>query len=326
MHANAPFAPGSISFRLYPHLDRPAPEIVEELCAQAALARAHGFDGVMTSEHHGGFAGYLPNPLQLAGFALDAMSGGWAAACPIILPLRPAALVAEETAWLAARFPGRVGLGVAAGALASDFEVMGLDMRDLTTRFAAGLDFVAGALRGDIDGVLAGDAAVVYASAQPVPLVSAAASATAARRAARVGAGIIIDSLSKPARARSLTDAYRAAGGTAACILVRRVWLGEPPRADIDRQVEVYRGYASADAARQWGSDELITHADASAAVGHLVAVMRDSGADALNLRVHVPGVDPVLAREQIAGLGDDVLPALREALRPAGTAGPREL
>ena len=113
----APFAPGSVSLRVYPHLDRSAPEVVQELCAQAALAADCGFDGVMTSEHHGGFAGYLPNPLQAAGWCLDAMRRGWAAPCPLLLPLRPVALVAEEVAWLAARFPGRVGVGVAAGAL-----------------------------------------------------------------------------------------------------------------------------------------------------------------------------------------------------------------
>ena len=85
-----PFAPGTVSLRLYPHLDLDAPAIVEEVRAQATLAGAHGFDGVMTSEHHGGFAGYLPNPLQAAGFALDAMRAGWAAPCPLLLPLRPA--------------------------------------------------------------------------------------------------------------------------------------------------------------------------------------------------------------------------------------------
>ena len=109
------------------------------MCAQAALAGAHGFDGVMTSEHHGGFAGYLPNPLQAAGWCLDAMGEGWAAACPLLLPLRPVALVAEEVAWLAARFPGRVGVGVAAGALPADFEIMDTDLDDLASRFDAGL-------------------------------------------------------------------------------------------------------------------------------------------------------------------------------------------
>src|SRR3954465_13920006 len=112
-----PFAPGSVSLRLYPHGDLPATRIVDVLREQAAASAAIGFDGVMTSEHHGGFAGYLPNPLQVAGWLLEAMPSGWAAPCPLLLPLRPPALVAEEVAWLAARFPGRVGVGLAAGAL-----------------------------------------------------------------------------------------------------------------------------------------------------------------------------------------------------------------
>src|SRR5215204_6702544 len=115
--AQAPFAPGSVSLRLYPHNDLPAPAIVDEMRAQAALGVERGFDGVMTSEHHGGFAGYSPNPLQLAGWSLEAMATGWAAACPLLLPLRPVGIVAEEVAWLAARFPGRVAVGVAPGAL-----------------------------------------------------------------------------------------------------------------------------------------------------------------------------------------------------------------
>ena len=80
---SAPFAPGSVSLRLYPHNDLDAVAIVDELRAQASLAVEHGFDGVMTSEHHGGFHGYLPNPLQAAGWCLEAMTGGWAAPCPL---------------------------------------------------------------------------------------------------------------------------------------------------------------------------------------------------------------------------------------------------
>src|SRR6478752_3249258 len=212
--SSAPFAPGSVSLRCYPHLDLPAAQIVDELRVQAALAAEHGFDGVMTSEHHGGFAGYLPNPLQLAGFLLEAMPRGWAAPCPLLLPLRPAALVAEETAWLGARFPGRVGLGVAAGALEVDFEIMGVPMDGLTERFARGLDLVAAALRGDSAGALADDPALARCRDHPIPLLSAAASRTAARRAARVGAGLLFDSLVTPGRVRELVDAYRDAGGS----------------------------------------------------------------------------------------------------------------
>ena len=37
----------------------------------------------------------------------------------------------EETAWLAARFPGRVGLGVATGSLQADFDILETTKDDL---------------------------------------------------------------------------------------------------------------------------------------------------------------------------------------------------
>ena len=183
----------------------------------------------MTAEHHGGFAGYLPNPLQVAGWCLEAMTTGWAAPCPLLLPLRPPAMVAEEIAWLAARFPGRVGVGVASGALPADFEIMGLTMHDLTARFSAALEVVAGMLSGRDAGALATDPAIAACADRPVTILSAAMGFTAVRRAARVGAGLILDSLSAPDRCRELIDAYHDAGGDRPCVLVRRAWVGEPP-------------------------------------------------------------------------------------------------
>jgi len=307
-----PFAPGSISLRLYPHLDLPAPEIVEEMRVQAALASEHGFDGVMTSEHHGGFAGYLPNPLQAAGFALDAMPRGWAAPCPLLLPLRPAALVIEEIAWLAARHPGRVGLGVAAGALPADFEIMHTTMDDLTARFAAALAEVARVLTGGDAGALAGDPAVARLQARAIPVLSAASSVTAARRAAECDVGLLFDSLSTPARCRELVDAYRAAGGARTCVLVRRAWIGEPPARETARQLDTYRGYAPTGASARWGADELASASDGRDVAAQLAQAARTAGVDALNIRVHVPGVSPADAREQIVALGTRVMPLLR--------------
>jgi alkanesulfonate monooxygenase SsuD/methylene tetrahydromethanopterin reductase-like flavin-dependent oxidoreductase (luciferase family) len=310
----APFAPGSVSFRSYPHDDLAAPAILAELCTQAALATAHGFDGVMTSEHHGGFSGYLPNPLQLAGFLLEAMPDGWAAPCPLLLPLRPAALVAEETAWLDARFSGRVGIGVAAGALPVDFEVMGATMDDLAGRFGAALSTLTAALRGDADGALARDVAIARTRTRPIPVLSAAASKTAARRAAAAGAGLLFDSLVTPHHVRALVDEYRRSGGTQSCVLNRRAWVGEPPRADVDRQVDVYRSYAPANAPARWGADEMATGA-ADAVAKQLIDAAHEAGVDALNLRVHVPGVGVAAAREQIERIGTDVVPSVKEHL-----------
>ena len=308
----APFAPGSVSLRLYPHLDLPAHAIVEEMRGQAALAAEHGFDGIMTSEHHGGFAGYLPNPLQAAGWCLEAMATGWAAPCPLLLPLRPAALVAEEAAWLAARFPGRVGVGVASGALRDDFDIMHVPMDDLAARFADALTELAGLLDASEPRALAGDPAIKACAEHPVPLVSAAMGFTAARRAAALGAGVVFDSLSTPERCRELVDAYHDAGGTGPCVLIRRAWVGEPPRERVDNQLDVYRGYSSRSAMQHWGTDELVGDTDGRAVAEQLADVQRRAGADALNLRVHVPGVMPADAREQIVRLGDEVLGAIR--------------
>ncbi len=311
----APFEPGSVSLRLYPHNDLPAPAIVEELCAQAALAAQHGWDGVMTAEHHGGFAGYLPNPLQAAGWMLDAMPAGWAAPCPLLLPLRPPPLVAEEIAWLAARFPGRVGLGVAAGALRDDFEIMGTTLDDLAARFSAGLEAVVGMLTGSDPGMLAGDPAIKACAERPVPIVSAAMGFTAVRRAARLGVGLLFDSLSAPERCRALSDAYRDAGGDGPCVVIRRAWLGEAPRERVEQQLDVYRSYAPRSAQAHWEGDQLVGASDARAVAEALADGARRAGADAVNLRVHVPGVSPTAARKQIARLGDEVVERLRRAL-----------
>lgn len=308
-----PLASGSISIRLYPHTHLPASAIVDELRAQAALADERGFDGVMTSEHHGGLAGYSPNPLQLAGWLLEAMRGGWAAACPLLLTLRPVALVAEEVAWLAARFPERVGVGVAAGALTSDFEIMGVAHHDLAARFSRSLGELARMLGGTSLGRLADDPAIARCRLHPVPVVSAAIGLTAARRAADTGVGIVLDSLATTERCRRLTDTYRQAGGTGPCVLIRRAWLGDPPRDRLERQVDVYRGYASPAAQSHWSSDQLVSGTDAGLLADQLADTARRAGADTLNLRVQVPGVSPADARGQIVRLGDEVLPELRQ-------------
>ena len=318
MNPSHPLSKGSISLRLYPHSDLSADKVVEELRAQAGLAARCGFDGVMTSEHHGGFSGYMPNPLQAAGWLLEAMPSGWAAACPLLLTLRPPALVVEEVAWLAARFPGRVGLGVAAGSLQDDFDIMDLTKDDLTARFAHGLAAVAAALGGTDPGLLAGDGAVAMCRASPVPIVSAAMSHAAVLRAARLGVGLLFDSLSAPERIRALSDSYREAGGDRSCVLVRRVWVGAPPTALLDRQVDRYRSYASAGAQAHWHGEQLVAADDAGSLADELADVRTRAGADALNLRVHVPGVSPTAAHDQISALAD-VVARLRRG--PAATS-----
>lgn len=313
----APFAPRSVSLRLYPHNELTAPAIVGELCDQAARAADVGFDGVMTSEHHGGFAGYLPNPLQVTGWQLDAMATGWAAPCPLLLPLRPVGLLAEEVAWLDARFPGRVGLGVGPGSLELDFTAMDLDLADAVPRFKRDLPRLASMLRGADLGVLAEDRALVglAADGRSIPLVSTAMSPAAARRAGRVGAGVIYDGASVTSRLRQLSDAHISAGGGGSRVLLRRVWLGEPPAEAFAAQFDVYQGYTPVERQQHWQGSGWLCGDDPDALAGTLATAVAESGADCLNLRIHAPGVTATQAREQIAALGTHVLPPLRARL-----------
>ncbi|HUJ63903.1 MAG TPA: LLM class flavin-dependent oxidoreductase [Acidimicrobiales bacterium] len=313
-----PFQPGSVSLRLYPHNDLDATGIVGELCGQGRLALEGGFDGIMTSEHHGGVGGYLPNPLQMAGFVLEDTPRGWAAPCPLLLPLRPTALVAEEVAWLAARHPGRVGVGVGSGALALDFDVMGLQLADASPAFKAELPRIVQMLRGEELGDLAGDRALQRCSDQPIPVLSAAVSVAAARRAARCGAGIILEGMSGPERVAELCTAYDEAGGVMPKILIRRVWLGPPQSNLVDQQRQFYQSYRAEETPMP--ADQTISVADGAEMGGILAEVMKSSGADGLNLRIHLPGMAPAAIREQIAGLVSDVLPRLRSEFKtPSG-------
>jgi alkanesulfonate monooxygenase SsuD/methylene tetrahydromethanopterin reductase-like flavin-dependent oxidoreductase (luciferase family) len=315
MRSTAPFAAGSVSLRLYPHNELDAAGIVRELCDQAALGLSGGFDGIMTSEHHGGFRGYLPNPLQMSSFVLEENPAGWAAPCPLLLPLRPVAQVAEEIAWLAARHPGRVGLGVAAGALPLDFEAMAVPFEDAVSRFKTRLPQIVDMLRGRNLGVLEGDKALQRCAASPVPVLSAAASTAAARRAAQCGAGILTEGMSSAERLRSFGDAYDAEGGTGPKVIIRRVWIGEPRAELVARQRAVYQSYAKR--SRAFGQDETIATTDPGEMAERIFASCTEAGADAINLRVHLPGISAADARQQIAKLAESVLPGLRGLLAP---------
>ena len=315
IEAPSVFADGSLSLRLYPHNELDAVEIVDQLCAQAAIATDVGFDGVMTSEHHGGFAGYLPNPLQVSGFQLASMSQGWAAACPVLLPLRPVAMLAEEVAWLDAKFPGRVGIGVGSGSLPLDFEAMAVDQSTAVDVFKRDLPRLVAMLSGRDLGVLEDDRALRLLSSSPIPVISTAMSPAAVRRAAMSGAGVIYDGGSNPDRLRMLSDAFVDAGGTAPRILIRRVWLGPPPKEAFEAQFEVYRSYSPADALSHWRDNGWICGDDPSALAEELAAAVVHTGCTCLNLRIHAPGVAADAAREQIATLGTEVLPRLRQRL-----------
>lgn len=311
---SAPLAAGSISLRLYPH-DLPPEALVAELAEQARLAEAAGFDGVMTSEHHGGFPNYVPNPLLAATWALESTTTAWAAPCPTLLPLRPATQVVEDLAWTAQRFPGRLGAGFAAGAHERDFAMAGVPHGEMVDRFKAALPEVAAALAGRASGPLADDPAVAALAAAPIPVVSAAQSPAAARRAAGLGIGILFDSIISVPRAAEVSAVHRDAGGGGTRILVRRAWVGTAPDDSVRAQMDRFRATASERVKAHWAADGgLVAAADPAEVADRLHEQLVGSGCEALNLRVFHAGVEPAAVRAQIEQLGADVLPRLRAA------------
>jgi hypothetical protein len=147
-------------------------------------------------------------------------------------------------------------------------------------------------------------------------VLSAAVSTTAAIRAARCGAGILLEGMSSPERLAALTRAFDEADGRGAKVLIRRVWLGRSQSDLIEAQRAVYESYAAP--ATSFGADQTIATDDPDDMVARLAAVVTEVGADALNLRIQLPGMVPEQVREQIERIGTTVVGPLK-ALWPAG-------
>ncbi|HUP71881.1 MAG TPA: LLM class flavin-dependent oxidoreductase [Acidimicrobiales bacterium] len=312
---SAPLAHGSISLRIYPH-DLEPQSTVAEIVTQSVLAEQAGFDGVMTQEHHGGFPNYLPNPLLTATWALEQTSSLWAAPCPILLPLRPWTQLVEDLAWTSHRFAGRVGCGVGVGAFPLDFEMAGVPFDEMRTRFAAALPEVAAALAGRATGPLADDPGVAALARSPIPLVVAAQGPLAVRRAARLGLGLIYDSLQTVDRTRALSDLHVEEGGTGPRILIRRVWIGPTPVDALNAQMARFRAVGPASLQEHWDpGGGLVTAEDGAELARRLHDAVVDGRCDAINLRVFQAGTSPDEVRDQIGRLGAEALPHLRSLL-----------
>lgn len=308
-------APGSIGLGLYLH-DLPATEAVDVLVSQAVLAERSGFDSATVAEHHGGFRSYLPNPVLAASFMLGATERIWSGPNPLLLPLRDVPTVVEDLAWLDARFPGRVAGGVAAGYQEADFVALRRDGFEARGRiYGEQLLELAAALRGDDPGPIGRDHAVTGLS-RPIPLVGAAGSPVAARRAAKAGIGILFDSMTGPDDLARLVGIHTEAGGTGPRLLGRRVWVGEPPMDLFEAQLQGYKSKAEAGSWLQSVTTSALLHGSADQVIEQVLAAAAAARATGLALRVHLPGLEPGAADDQIRRLGEDVLPALREAFR----------
>jgi hypothetical protein len=94
-------------------------------------------------------------------------------------------------------------------------------------------------------------------------------------------------------------------------VLIRRVRLGRVPTELVARQRAVYEGYAGRQTS--FGQDQTIGSDDPAELAERIAEVANEVGANALNLRVQLPGMSPSEVRDQIARIGDTVVGPLGE-------------
>jgi alkanesulfonate monooxygenase SsuD/methylene tetrahydromethanopterin reductase-like flavin-dependent oxidoreductase (luciferase family) len=319
--AGNPLTHGSIFvvFNLHQELD--PVEAFSELRRQAVRAVELGFDGVALSEHHAGFPGYLPNPLQAAGLLLSHLSRGWVGAIPMILPLRSTGGVVEEAAWLDAAYPGRVVVGFAAGYVETDFTAFGVPFETRFPLFRKMFEEVAHGLRGESSIEMLRRDPAVAAAAGRVGLAMSTSGMHNARLAARLDAALVPTQLSEEGY-RELFRVYRAAGGDGARVVQKWVYLGDPPTSSMEALNEGYRDVPGDHS--WWTSSSRIVpmdDRDPARMADRILAWVRASDASALAIRFQIGPLPAEDVRGQIERFGSEVLPILRNGMREVAAA-----
>jgi alkanesulfonate monooxygenase SsuD/methylene tetrahydromethanopterin reductase-like flavin-dependent oxidoreductase (luciferase family) len=307
---SGPFSRGSVSLGLHPLASRDAPSQTVAIVEQAVAAERAGFDGVTLSEHHGAFPGYMGQPLLAATWVLSGTERLWAGPAPYLLALRNPALVAEELAWTAARFPGRVGVALAPGYARDDFDLLGVAFEDRDQRFGQALETLLDILRGG-DLKAARDPAISAWIDRPATILTAGNSRPGVRRAAAVGTGLLLPGGNARERYRELVALYRAAGPPGPVVKIRQLWLGDPPPGALEARDDVYREAATSEMRQSRGFAEPFLHGSDEHVLDELSRDVEDFGLDGLNLRFNLPGTGREDVLEQIARFGDTVLPQL---------------
>jgi alkanesulfonate monooxygenase SsuD/methylene tetrahydromethanopterin reductase-like flavin-dependent oxidoreductase (luciferase family) len=166
-----------------------------------ADAERRGVPSVWLSEHHGFEDGYLSQPLVLAAAIAARTTTIRIGTAVLLLPLRHPRHVAEQAALIDVLSRGRLELGVGSGYLRDEFAAFAAERSE---RFAA-LESGVRQLRE-----LWADPATLPPPVQrPVPIWLGHNTAAGARRAGRLGTGLLSLDLSL---ARTYVEAFQAAG------------------------------------------------------------------------------------------------------------------
>jgi alkanesulfonate monooxygenase SsuD/methylene tetrahydromethanopterin reductase-like flavin-dependent oxidoreductase (luciferase family) len=172
-----------LDLRNPPAWRRPWDRFYAETLERVQEAERLGADSVWLSEHHFFDDGYLPQPLTFAA-ALAARTRRLRIGTAVLLaPLRPAVQIAEDAAIVDLVSGGRLELGLGAGYVAREFEAFGAD---LESRYR-----VVGERVEELRRLWRAGGVTPGPLQDPLPLWCGFATAVGARRAGRLGTGLL---------------------------------------------------------------------------------------------------------------------------------------
>ncbi len=291
------------------------PAVYREAITEARTVEELGFDTFWMGEHHLSYDGYCPSLLPAAAGVLAATSTLRVASGVLVLPLHPAARVAEGCAALESLAPGRFRLGLGAGYRRGEFAAAGVALADR----AALIDTRLAALRGEHRDRVG-----------PADIWLGTGIATGVTRAARFGASVLlmptVTSRRIPELRARWAEELRTVPGAAAPRfgIMRETWVDPDParvRWARGRLTEMWRHYSNFwvddPLAQREHRDELAAQMAGQALFGSPAEVtdrlgrLIEAGADTVALRVRFDGVPAAEVRHCLDHLVERVLPQL---------------
>lgn len=190
-----------------------AGEMYGAALAMAAWADAHGCLAVALSEHHASPDGYLPAPTVMAAAVAARTDRVPIQVAALVATLHHPVQMAEELAVLDILSGGRVSVVLGMGYRPEEFDLYGIAMGQRADRMEAAVDVLRRAWAGQpVGGAGGGGLRVTPAPLTPggPPLLMGGGTPAAARRAARLGLGMLTERTGDLERV--YREACRAAG------------------------------------------------------------------------------------------------------------------
>ncbi len=175
---------------------RPFTELYTETLEQIAWAETLGYESIWVSEHHYVDDGYLPAMFPALAAIAARTTRVAIGTNVLLLPLYDPLHVAEDAAVVDVISGGRLELGLGLGWKPQEFAIFGQRLRERASRFEEGIELLRRLFTEDnashagrhfrVDGV-----SLQPKPTRPMPIYLGANSEPAARRAARIGDGLM---------------------------------------------------------------------------------------------------------------------------------------